>query len=620
MTSTTEKILSILMRAQGATQTAQAVGQVDSSISKLTSRAGKFATTLKTSVGGALTHFGGRLKEVASVGLGALGVGGIFGIGAVFEKSLGKAQEWGLQIEKLTGITRDSAEQMSGLLAVTEKFGLSSERLAQIAGFTEKSLGAIASKASGAAKFQKLYGFAIVDGKGKVKDFNTVLLQFSDYWNKKGIPASTKAAAAAKLFGRGYADLVPILNLGQKGIKAAEEEAAALGLTLTKDNVVALSKAREATRKWGDAIGGLELQIGIALLPALTDLATAATSFVQTHGKQIIQFFKDAVQFGRNAAGVIGGLASAAIGFWNSIPAGLRDMLVKGIVADRTVNFLFGISPIKVVASLAESALGGIGKTLGGSITQTLLGGVQKVFVVNPGFGGGGGGAVGAAEEGAAAAGGISLAGLVASAAVLVGSLVVTQKAVVEPGLQSQAGQNVSATEALIGRGNAGEIGTALRGLQDNVASLSGLQKVLYDLNADGVKVHTESLEAALSAALADAGRKNLQELPAGITNKLKGKFDTLRDKLESTRIATVTRLGDAKRAIDIARIDQVAATRTGDSAIVAAIRGISLAVNLTVPITVPGGFTRTVTTKSGTTLVRIGGNGARGAIIGMTG
>lgn len=393
------------------------------------SKLGGAFKTLETGagrIGGAFNHAKGAIGGLLSGPLGVLGLGaGILSVGGALNNGIAKAQGWGLQIEKLQGITHGTAEELSGLLAVTEKYGLSNERLAQIAGFTEKTLGnlekgltdtgqalagvkgpsdavaaaqerlqvatlrlteaeanrktklstlvaaqngvADAQRAltkaqseggaavGGADKFLKDYGFDIRDSGGKVKDFNTLLLTFTDYWNGN-TAQGLKAAAAAKLFGRGYADLVPILNLGSQGIKDAEEEAKALGLTLTQDNVRDLAKAREATRQWGDALGGLELQIGLGLLPRLTELATWATEFVGSHRDQIVGFFKDAGTFASKAAGDIGQLAGAAGAFWNAIPGPLRDLIVKGYIADRTVKFLFGFD---APAAIGKALFGG---------------------------------------------------------------------------------------------------------------------------------------------------------------------------------------------------------------------------------------------------------------------
>ena len=124
--------------------------------------------------------------------------------------------------------------------------------------------------------------------------------------------------------------------------------------------------------------------------------------------------------------------------------------------------------------------------------------------------------------------------------------------------------------------------------MKTSVASLSGLQKILYDLNADGVKVHTESLVAALSAALANSGRTNLQPIGT-ITKKQQTQLDTLRDKMEANRVATTTRVGILTDT-----------TRTGDAAIALAIRQSQPIIN----VSITGS---TVRVTSGATLSRTG-------------
>lgn len=400
--------------------TDQSVNVTIRAIDQFTATAAKVTASTKT-MGSALTGFGNGLNHAKSqigglVGkLGFLGLaGGVLSFTGSLEQSITKAQDWGLQIEKLQGITHDTAEQLSGLLAVTEKYGLSNERLAQIAGFTEKALGNIAVSGKGVTDFTDKFGFSLTDAKGKILDFNTLLLKFADYWNSNAA-ASTKAAAAAHLFGRGYADLVPVLNLGSKGIQAAEEEAKALGLTLTQDNVAALAKAREATRQWGDALSGLELQIGLALLPSLTDLAKTATKFVSEHRDDIVGFFKSAATFAGQLGDAIHTVvvpAISAIGSaWNAIPKEMRDLLIGGVVAQKASHWLFGSGPLdwaKNLLGAGASKIPGIGGALADATAQ-------PVRVVNwpAGFGGTGGVNVGNVAE---AAGGAGLAGVATAA------------------------------------------------------------------------------------------------------------------------------------------------------------------------------------------------------------
>jgi hypothetical protein len=434
-----------------------------------------------------LAHFGetvsGLLGPLGIVGLG----GAALGLGAALERSTAKASDMGFAIEKLTALTGESASQISSLAFVTEKYGIDATQFSQIVGFTEKTLGklsettaktgkaaksaalqhlelvkaqdqargasvkeidkliseqkahdAIVAAAAGHAAalnklqaLQKQYGVTLTDASGKALSFSQILNNVADFYTGNAA-ASTKAALAATVFGRGYAKLIPVLALGSKGIRDAEQAAQSLGLTLTDQNVKDLSQFREATREAGEAIGGLQLQIGLVAIPAIKDLANAISSFLAHGGRdQIVGFFKSAVQFAQSFAGVITGtviptvkgLADAALGFWNTIPQPLRDLLVKGFIADRTIRFLFGVSPIHIVASLAETAIGKVVGALAGAIGPQIAAAVigkeafiQKVFVVNEGFGGLGN-AAGAAEgaaageagaaEGAAAGGGL---------------------------------------------------------------------------------------------------------------------------------------------------------------------------------------------------------------------
>jgi hypothetical protein len=78
----------------------------------------------------------------------------------------------------------------------------------------------------------------------------------------------------------------------------------------------------------------------------------------------------------------------------------MKDLLVKGFVADRTMKFFFGMSPIHAVVSLAEGALQkGLGSLVGGIFTKGSLANPMIVKDISGGLGGN--------ETGALASGGI---------------------------------------------------------------------------------------------------------------------------------------------------------------------------------------------------------------------
>ena len=409
-------------------------------------------------VGSAFTHLKGVMGGLISGPLGFLGLGaGVLGLGGALATGISTSLDMANALEKLTAITGDSATSLSALIAVGDRYGISSDQITTAASFAEKTIGKLAETMSGKGKdavtkltaLDKLYGISLVDSKGHAVDFETELLRVSDYYASNAT-ASQKAALASTLFGKGYATLIPILQLGSQGIKDAEASAAALGLTLDQTNVDDLQKYQSTMRDLHETIGGLTLQMSLALVPAISDVAKAATSFIHDNKAGILSFFNDLVAKARDAAGFLTGtiipdlksLAGAAIGFWNSIPGPLKDMLVKGFVADKAMKFLFGFDPATAIGSIIakqllgglaaglgkvlSGALGSVASKVGGSVLGDVAGavGVQKVFVVNMGVGGLGGAAGGAEGAAEGAAGGIGIASIaVAAAAVVAGAI-----------------------------------------------------------------------------------------------------------------------------------------------------------------------------------------------------
>lgn len=341
--------------------------------------------------GGALSHAGSQIGGVVrNMGMLA-GAAGMFGVAGALGASVTKAQDFGAEVRRLTSLTGSSAEVMSTLAAGLDHFGIGADTAQRSIGFLEKNVGLLAAKKDGIVKFQKEFGFQILDSNGKIKDANALILTSADYFTNKAIPATEKAAAMSKLYGRSWQDLLPALTAGRTGIAAAEEEAQRLGLTLTSANMGQLVKMRDATRLWGDALGGLELQIGLTVIPALTDLAGAASKFVGDNRTSIVRGFQQGVKFAEEFGGVITGTVIPAIGWiggeWNKLPKPLRDLLVGGFVAQKASKWLLGSGPL----DWAKGLIGVGGKAVGGALGGIGGIGVTHVWVDNMGMGKGGG-------------------------------------------------------------------------------------------------------------------------------------------------------------------------------------------------------------------------------------
>lgn len=348
------------------------------------------------------------------------------------------------------------------------------------------------------------------------------------------------------------------------------------------------------------------ITIGTELLPVFGELAAEGTDWLKGHQPEIAQFardlangIRDAVAYAKSldwdaiarALGMGAEAVKTIVSTFLAMPPELQGLLVGGYAANKVTG--------GAVGDLAGVALKGV-------LSQFVMRGspANPMYVVPIGGGLGGGvpGAVGGLLGTAVK--------MILPAAVLIEALSFVQDNINMPKLQEQAGKNVTGTEAIIASRDPARIASALAGLRSSVSSLDGLQKIMYDLNANGVKTHTEGLEAALVNALVAAERNS-----SGSPDERQDRADQQRalDALDPRLEAIRERAADTKAAVERARINMVAATRTGDASIVAAIRALRLTSNVSIPLTVrvDGGYVRVT---SGGTLLRVEGNAFRGA------
>jgi hypothetical protein len=354
--------------------------------------------------GGAFGHLRGHMSGL----LGAAGIFGAAGIGLGVEHFLHGAIEeattFGATVTRMKAITGESADSIVGLTGVLSYFGIAADKQTKVVGMMTKNIGAITLTAASAAKFQKEYGVELLDSSGKVKAMSDVIVEASDYFNDKNIPATQKAAAMAKLFGRSWQDLIPVLSAGSAELERINEHERKLN-PINEQNLRDMKDLKVAQRDWNSAMETMKVQVGLTLLPLLKDLARAASDFLSDPGNRatIIGFFKQGVQFARDFAGYIGqtvipvvsGLASTAKQFWDAIPGPLRDLMVKGFVANQTIKFLFGFDVAGVAKNFIGDAIGVVARNIFGRGASPAM-----PLYVSGAIGGGGAGAAGAGGSG----------------------------------------------------------------------------------------------------------------------------------------------------------------------------------------------------------------------------
>lgn len=318
-----------------------------------------------------------------------------------------------------------------------------------------------------------------------------------------------RLAAAQRLFGKtsgvtrlilGLADaydknLVPSLETSTK----AWEDASAAQVEFDKRN----QTVKSAFSRLRNNIIDMAVTLGEGFAPALGRAADKLSAFLAVPENR-----NEVKKLGEDIGKLIDGID------WQSLIDNVKDLMSGFKSASDAAKGVFDVfmsMPADVKGLLI--ALVGLNKLSGGMVTgivgelskgliKGVLGMTAGVVNIKAGVVNGAGGVGGAGGAGGIAKTvGFGIASLIGGA-VITEALGWVQGNVVQPKLEAQAQQNISGTEALIGRGNPTELKNAIDNLSTMPDRLDPLQRALYELNANGVKTHNESLIEAMKAAL----------------------------------------------------------------------------------------------------------------------
>lgn len=315
----------------------------------------------------------GAAKVLSGAFFAATGIA-VAGLGAMVAASklgLDATMEWAEQLDKLGDQFGLSGEKASGWAFLMNKVGLSVDEGAQGLNYFTKQLDDF-GKATATGKatvtpfmtaLQKL-GVNAYDAGGKLKDFDTIMPEIMDQFEK--LPAGVNASALAMdLFGaRGGTKFLDFLRQGGAGLKEATEKAKELGLELSTDEVNAAEAFGFALNELKLSLSGVWNIIGRAVLPVARDfvnllndkvvpvLANLARqvapllaqalqgivnqlfnlgNWIQTVGVPWVERFANAFRQGglagvlREAANLAGALAGELAKRWPEIQATLRS-------------------------------------------------------------------------------------------------------------------------------------------------------------------------------------------------------------------------------------------------------------------------------------------------------
>lgn len=243
-------------------------------------------------------------NKMAAAGAGMMAVGGAIGT-ALLQVTKG-AQSYAMEVKKFQRLTNLSAEDASRYVDVLQRVGVEGA-----AG--GKLIGKLSQAIVNQSKDLKAVGIATQDAAGKNRDAMSVIGDLADYYKN----ATDKTAANAlmmKVLGKSWQDLLPLLALGKDGIIEAGNAAIESGKVVTQEQIDQASRIAKANKDMKEAIDGIKIQLGIALMPLLEKATVRATEFAKALSKtdpKNIERVAKAMAGIAAALVVLGGLASA---------------------------------------------------------------------------------------------------------------------------------------------------------------------------------------------------------------------------------------------------------------------------------------------------------------------
>jgi hypothetical protein len=133
-------------------------------------------------------------------------------------------------------------------------------------------------------------GLVTRDSNGNLRDSNTLYREALEEVGKYK-PGLDQTTAAMSFFGKSVDEVMKLQKLNNAVLEEAQRKNAALGLTISKENVEASKKYKAAMNDVGDVLNAVQKAIGDAVMPVFTELAT----YFAESGPYVVNIFKGAL-------------------------------------------------------------------------------------------------------------------------------------------------------------------------------------------------------------------------------------------------------------------------------------------------------------------------------------
>ena len=330
-----------------------------------------------------LGAIGGTLQRMGRMGLAAGGgIAGAFGGLAKMFASVGD------NIDKMSQRTGFASEMLSGLIFAAEQSGQTGGQMESVLiGMTRQIRNLERGLSTAVEGFEDL-GLSYEDIKGLSPEDQFFLM--AERLSKIEDP-TRRAGIAMQVFGRSGRNLIPLLSMGEEGIRGLVKEADQLGITMSEDDTKAAAELTDAMNRVWTQIRTVAVQVGAAVAGPLTDLLNRSTEIT----RQVIDWVKNnrpliitvaaigaavfAAGAGITALGVAASVASIALGGILAIATAVLSpvgLLISSVTALAGWFLTSTTQGQKLIGFFGE--LGGIvGDTVGGIVAALTAGDME---------------------------------------------------------------------------------------------------------------------------------------------------------------------------------------------------------------------------------------------------
>jgi hypothetical protein len=216
-------------------------------------------------------------RSFSLIGAAALGMIGV-AAGALAE-GIHKTVEWETHILHLAQSSGMSVEALSGLSYAAKLMGIEVDQVALAMERFDKQLIAAQLGNKKAEQNMSLLGI----DPASIKTSDEALKLLAEHFAK--MPDGVlKTGEAMLAFGKAGAAMIPILNLGKKGLQDFLDEAKAMGIVITKDQAEAAERFEQNIVRMKESLHGLWVEITNATIPVLNDLMDRFADTKKTEG------------------------------------------------------------------------------------------------------------------------------------------------------------------------------------------------------------------------------------------------------------------------------------------------------------------------------------------------